>query len=72
MNGLKELAGEVAHQHEWTRQAKEVTRNQQNQNQRAAKVNPTQSGRQIFRCERRPEQSVYDHYYADDEQWNLE
>jgi hypothetical protein len=69
---MKELAREVAHQHERTSQAKEVSGDQQRQNQRAAKVNPAESGGQIFWRQGRPKESVQDHRQADDEKWNLE
>jgi hypothetical protein len=50
---LKNFSCDIPNQQKWASQAEEISRTQQHENQRAAKVDPRQNRRKIFRGQRK-------------------
>ena len=65
------LPRQLARKHKRTGKAEEITCEEQNKHEGAPEVDPTQGGREIFRSETRPEESMQNHQNADDQRRDL-
>jgi hypothetical protein len=61
----------LAREHKGAGQAEEITCEQQNKYESAAKVDPAKGGGEIFGSQSRPEEPMQNHQNTDDQQRNL-